>query len=671
MHATLANISPLQRTGWLTLTVPAAADLGPEIDFVAAGGTRWRGVRGRTAGLRTVYRVHATLPGHTRVTGQLVPAARQPVDFTPHRWVVDDIDALIPKFGVRVVEPDGRTVDVWADPATLNQVDQSPAHRRFRYVSRIPSLGVYFVFFVDMLHDDPVMPFVGKMVWSHRADPSPMRRFEFVAVQSGEWMAFDYAKSLGVNEPLPRPGGGWLRVLNREPITLQDGAAIAFSGSMLTYRQKAEITTDDERAVGNIMAAAQGPLVGVCNEWADRWLANRNVPRLVGSFETDWQLFKSLTESYRGWFGPRLIGSDMVPSSTGDQEDFGATKGTHAVAYGDPRWIYAARWSVYAEFLRGLQHYEDDGKIMRATDHPQWITWSGVTHWHTGVSPDRLGKTITPPVPFGTGYVPHDDQHRSHNNLAALIALGDDPLLDELLVHMGETDVAAYRVEFPSFGVDAARAQGRVAQALSQLISVANDSDRLTLLAALTARLAPINSNALLQVAGPMKVLAYGEPDLRKEVYNLDGTRGPWVCFWEHGLAMVGLYIAWKQHGTDSLAATLTTVAKTLATFGCFQANDGKWHTVGDMLWRNGEAPPNIAPLSPQLTSLPIVTDVLTWTFAGLLAAREWLQDRDDQLCAKLDDYIEHVTHGSEAQSRREAEWWAVVKRVPPGAVSS
>lgn len=674
---TLANVSPLPRRHWGVLTLPTdlAGALGNEATFVADDGRRWRAVRGSTKGCRTVYRVRTQIDGNELVTGQIVPEAHPDAGaLVPHRWVSDNVQALLPKLGVRVQDGLGHR-DYWTEESlALELIEQTAAHHRWRLLQRIPELGVYFEWWADVLHDDPVLHVFGKMVWSHRADPRPNRTFQFVAVRSGELIVFDYMTRHGGGEPMAMPGGGWMRVLNREPLNLQDGAGLPFSGAMLSFVSGSLGTPADpsqgDADLANLLAAARGPVLGVSHEWNGHFMANRWTPRFRASRPRDnlgWQVFLQRMLSVASWTAPREFGSSMLPAGTGDQEDFGATKGTEAVTQFDPRFIYRLRYSVQAEILRGVEHYEDSGKPLRAQDHPSWVTWSGLTHWHTGVSPDRLGKS-TPPVPAGTGFVPHDDQHRSHNNLAAYIALSDDPFADDLVRHLATIDEAAYRVKFPASGVDAARAQGRTAQALAQLASIVDQDTAARLLAVTNARLAPINANPTLHVAGSMKVLAYGTPDSRKAVFNPDGTRGRWVSLWEHGLALVGLYVNWKQTQHPALLQTIRTVAATVARFGCFlhepSGQPAQWWTVSDVLWTDGEAPAaGVVAGSNAIVAAPDAGGVRSWTFAGLLVAREVLGPAHE-LATKLAAYTDAVTGRIESDNPRTAEWWAAVATV-------
>jgi hypothetical protein len=156
---------------------------------------------------------------------------------------------------------------------------------------------------------------------------------------------------------------------------------------------------------------------------------------------------------------------------------------------------------------------------------------------------------------------------------------------------------------------------------------------------------------------GPMYALYVGSPDGRKQVYR-DGQLASWVSLWEHGLAAVGLYAAHQRDaGNADLYQLLRRVCMTLRDFGWFREN-GQWYTVHDSAWNNGLAP-SLSTTSREVTYLPHAGDVGSWTFTGILVAREVLGTSPE-----LNAYINSVTGGKEADNRRQAEWWAAVRGV-------
>lgn len=679
MRTELTNVSPLPREHWAPVTFPRplAAEFGPECTFVADSGASFRAVRGRTVGMKTVYRIRAYLGGSETVQGLLVNRRFPKIeDYRFHEWVSDDIGALIPSCGARVAG-----VDRWDINHTAPVlIDSSPAHTRWALRRWIPEVGVVFDWWADILHDDPVMPIWGKIVWSARLDPAPEKVFEFLAIRSGELLALDFAKRNGVVTPHRDPHNMWLHLLNSAPLVFSDGAGLPISGSMLAWTvvpADAPIPDPEDRShpmvhsFSNLKAALQGPIVGTCLEWDSHWLAAGHVPRFRAGYnpqnDAHWQQFLADQQVPAGWFADRPVGLGKTPSQTGGQEDFGATKGTDVVSHGDPRWIRIAQYAVQSELFRGFNHYEANGAPLNLAQHPNWVTWSGATHYHLGVSPDRLGKN--PAGPPATGWHGYDDEHRSQNNLAAYMMLTDDPLMEDQLRHLVTTDRASYRMRFPNNGSGAARAQGRTAGAWAQFLALTDGPEKQHWINIIASRMnASLALNPAINVAGPMKVLAWGGPDPRKQVYKPDGTLGPWTSWWEHGLAIVGIYKAVKQApGNLQAKEILLRICRTLAQFAFFQHN-GTWYTVADCLWSDGAAPPGaLAPTNKAMVVTAGAGDVNTWTFAGLLVAREvlWTDPQTTpETIGRLTSYITAITGGQEANNAAIAEWWAIVDTI-------
>jgi hypothetical protein len=698
LTTTLTNLSPLPRQHWATVTYPTnlVAAFGVECVFIRPGGQEYRAVRGSTKGGKTVYRIRAFMEGSERLTGQLAnrPHVTDVTPWTPHPWTADDLPALVPNLGI--LEANG--VQHWDQylegPLPL---EQGPAHQRWILRKHIPALGVVFEWVADLLHNDPVMPVYGKIVWSARNDPRPNRTFQHLVLRAGELVVLDFARRHGALQATQDPiTNDWPMLLNTQPLTLNDGAGLPLSGVMLSFQRGVRTsaarlavpspTTEEgeimqpapdlvlERGLRDLNSAMHGPIVGVCHHWEGNWLGNKNVPRLaLGATltaERDWQQFVEAQQNVGGWFAPRPVGSAREPGQTGDQEDFGATKGTHIVGVSqDPRHIRVLQYSVQGELFRGVHHYEQDRTPLNLANHPNWVTWDSVTHFHTGVSQDRLGKDPLMSAPPGTGWRGYDDEHRSQNNLAAYLMLTDDPLMEDHLRFQEITDRACYRMRFPQFGNGAARAQGRTFGAWANFPLVTAPADAQKWKHIIDSRLATTRDNWMLRVSGPMRVLAFGNPDPRKQIYNADGTLGRWASMWEHGLAVIDLYKLHKQ-GYRVATDLLQILMPMLAEFACFQATSGVWYTVDDILYQdNGIAPPSpLVPGARFMVANPGSPGVGSWTLAGLIACREFFRDNTAHpgLRDKLDRYIAALTGSVEALDRRTAEWFATARTMTP-----
>lgn len=670
MKITIQNLALRQRDGWFQVTCPTSkvAAFAKECILIA-GGKKWRAVRGKTSGSKTVFRVLAKgINTQETLTGELlnVPHEDAGQPFAMHPWVSDDLIAIMPQIGAAVRGSSG-TEELWGSLVSgPSLIDHSAAHQRWWLRQHIKDWGIVFDWWADILSDDPVIQCWGKVIWSDRNDSNYNRTFQNFAIRSGEMFLLDFAKRHGAIAPGRDAQGRWVSILNNVDLSLQDGAGLPISGVMLSFISNTEadpaLKSDDVKYINMLAAAKEGPIVAVSHDWDGEWCANKNIPRFGPGYKStkdlEWEEFVQAQDTFAGWFAPRPVGIGLTPGQTGDQEDFGACKGTYAVTEHDPKHIRVMQYSVYSELFRGINLFEQDATPLSTNDHPGWVTWSGVTHYSIGVSPDRLGKAPLMPPP-GTRWLGYDDQHRSQNNLAAYASLSDDPLADSQIAHQYTVDSASYRVRFPAYGQGAARAQGRVAAAWANFMTVTSPAEQEKWGNLLRAKMSVVHDLPPLNVSGPMKVLAWGNPDPRKPIYQ-NGQLAPWASMWEHGLAAVGIYCANKAMPTHmNTAIVLRRVCSTLAEFAFFEHN-GQWYTVDDILYSNGEAPPGgLTVGSQELTYNLGVVGVANWTLAGLLVAREVLGST-----GKLDAYINAMTGGVDATSRRTAEWWAAIRSI-------
>lgn len=681
----LENTSAEPLSGWAVCTVPAAlaASLPIECVVLAPGGRKFRAVRGSTTGQKTVFRVFAELAGLELCAGGLWPRPADmapPPPFTPHAWTVDAPEKLAPRLRIQVANGLTTSIVNASGAPVVELVAESPAHRRFRMRAHYHGAGCWFWWWADMLHNDPVLHVVGALVWSDRGVAVPARTLAAVEFRSGEAVVWDAAGARGITSPVGDPDNGYASLLLSKPVTFQDGAGFGFSGRMLSFRDPSRMaeawTPADEAALAMVRAAAGGRIYAVCEDWNGRWLAGKATPEPLTEHDREMARL-DVHYALRGMSLGNTIatrrheGCGPEPSATGEQEDFGATKGSAAVSSGLPSAFILYQLAGYAELLRGRNHFDPAGNRLRAAQLLDWVTWSGETHYSPNISPNRLGKLSTA-VRVGTGHIPHDDQHMSLNNLGAALALSDDPLLDFIAEGIAECERASYAVRFNCNDrsyrppdADAARAQGRTVQALAQLASVVPPAIRETLDFCRTARLSATTRTPTLNVLGPIRPLAAGAPDNRKNVWNPDGTRASWVSCWEHGLAMIGF-----------AAGAPTPLAEKVATFlaeWAIHEGPAGWVVLDDFAWHNGEPPPQgflgggekpaavVRPLVARLDE-PEVGGVAAWTIAGLVAARPFLRGA---LAEKVGRFLAALSAvsaaaGDAAPSRMRNEWWAV-----------
>jgi len=656
MIATIENLSPLPRTHWCTLTVPAADATGfaGECTFVTPQG-RWRAVRGRAMGAWVAFHVRADLQGNDKVEGQLVaephPDAKP---FAMHPWVGDDVLKLVPALGLQA----GGHVS-WSQMVDWRLVENNSAVQRW-WIKAVVD-GFILEWWADVWSDDPVMDVYGKVVWSDRRDSRWNTTVEGALLRSGEMLSLDFATRHGMISGAKDYRGDYITILGIN-LSFVDGSGLPISGAMLCFKDAPDLLTDAQVAEGirNIEAAAmsRGPVLGIAEHDNGHWLAHRNVANVFPSAldaaeRAAWNAFHNSLQVTAGWYAQRPIGCSQTPAQTGSQEDFGSTKGTLAIAQMSPRQIYRMRYAVQAELFRGVHHYEDNLPLNPAR-HPNWVTWSGVTHYALSVSPDRLGKEA--PRSPATGWTGYDDQHRSQNNLAAYLMLQDDPLMHNHLEHQLTVDQRCYRRVFPNNGADSARGQGRPIHAWANFLAVTENQAWAVLMQAQATQ----SEHEMMRLGNgsKMRVLSWISPDGRVPVM-VDGVLAPSVSLWEHSLALVGFSAAQKRMLNPAIERIMDYISTLLLDYALLKDFSGET-LVTSIAWDDGHDVVGGFVRGNSALLLDNGSGVGLWIRAALRVACERMRGKHPRVL-EVSSYLQRTIHEPDS-NLGYAEWWAAVE---------
>ena len=707
----LFNLANRRRIEWCPIAVPYkdARNLKQECTFLTDRGLKLRAVKCEDVGTHsTIFRVHAPFDPMQAISGTLTQIGDEKKQtFAYHPWSFDDPKALVPKIAIRV-----NNQDHWCRDFDVLEIEDGhlaeggtvahPCYQRWHFVGRCGNSGFIVEGWVTFYHQSPIADVRVAIVWSDRNDPNMSKWIQGILFETGEITKFDFGLRNGMLESPVHNGSGWVNAVlgsggpDGQSLGFIDGSGIPLSGRMLCGPQvgaavNSGFDTDDANADANqrrvwddvetLFAAGEAPVYGVAERsvWHGKWLAHGNVANirrdresLAAEFGSLFDGFRGALGSWAGFYADRFIGISKDPGRTGDQEDFGATKGWAAVNLGDARWIHYAMYSVVADYFRGFMHYEG-GKRLDPMAHPNWVTWSGYTHWHHGQSSDRLGKADA--VRDTTTYWGYDDQHRSQNNLAATYALTGDPLLRFVIEHISATDIANVRYR-NDFGVGASRAVGRTSLCwshfyrLTEVGSVAHTRYR-TLLEDMATR---AKRFWLGDFPGPVDVFAAFTDPRMGITWNNEPIRA-WVV-WEQGLFLQGTYAAWKVTGIEDYLDLTKRVAKSVVKYGCFKsADDNLWWMCNHVHWSSpNQAPLNLPegePVPPQWYSKQSTLvnydrgGVATWTFPAFPIYLETADPNDDAL-SRAREVIQDWHNGQNSSSTRTAEWLACCGDILP-----
>lgn len=166
------------------------------------------------------------------------------------------------------------------------------------------------------------------------------------------------------------------------------------------------------------VAATHGAQVLGAAPWPAGW--PRMPERVVGGFAAGkWtrERFAAAVAALQTWEPVPGIGPNKRSGDTGAQGDQifvgGESKtlaglGAHLVRY----------FTACMQGRRPCNHVEADGRPLDIDAHPDLRLWDGQVHWHTGVSPDRLGKLGPIGEGLTHGWSGPDVEHAYLDNLA-------------------------------------------------------------------------------------------------------------------------------------------------------------------------------------------------------------------------------------------------------------
>lgn len=681
----IQNLSPIPRAGWADLAIPFA-----EGERLAPGGPlgvlgRW--VKGRALGTHSRM-VHVygpptdvvTIPNTAAFTPGPVPA------FAASDWVTDDMGGLMPLPRVFLASaPD--VGHVIADPK-LTRIDDNAARQLWHVHGRVGASGFVYDAYLGVYSGQDVVELSGALTWS---DPSTLdldRAISRIELTCGEILWLDYAKAMGFyNHILGLPGTA---LLGTRAFTVGNGQMIPFFGAVLCTPEipipaLVQAAGADPALLARLMplVARLGGRIEAMGEFDGSWLCFGQTPDTGPSDDADLaQLLERAAAIFDGngfVFDARPLGQTPQSSRTGDQEDFGACKGI-TTTLKDPRIMPLLRYSV-SEPMRPCHYREaqgsalllnpppEDGAPIRVEDHPDWVSWDGVTHYHPNVSPDRLGKPQWWPSFETNGYSGKDGQHDSMNRLAEEYALTGDPVFE--LCIRDEIELCLGRAKN---SINSPRGQGRGIQSLAQAWLLTDDPRALTRINELAqwALEQKMPAGDWRDPANPMQVVGtvMGQNAL------VDPVEGPVECVavWEHTLAMLGYFAAYRalQSRGKTLSEGLATVpwilTKTVAFQGFYSPGGSGFTPLTHLRWLDGRAVPAEKYGEPGFTKEGGIN--LGWFMGGVTAAHHLMADGDagpfhdvaeaESLRARLAAIVAADTHPNTARDR---EWRATKAR--------
>lgn len=209
-------------------------------------------------------------------------------------------------------------------------------------------------------------------------------------------------------------------------------------------------------AAGPDLAHFAAASSGVCAVGVERLLST-GAPLFPQGFDARaWGAARwpAATSRLLTWDVP-ACGPAPISGSAGEQEDSLLHAGGEALlpnGVGAEHVRYLSAIKLHAE--RPCNHLEANGDWLRPEAHPSLVFWDGRPHWHTGVSPDRLGKPRQLTETEANGRLGPDVQHFYQHGLASAARLTGSPLCQQLLRNLA-TVYLLQRTDHPSWATSA------------------------------------------------------------------------------------------------------------------------------------------------------------------------------------------------------------------------
>ncbi len=417
----LQNLAPFARAEVAAVVVPFASGTVPTLPELHVAGTPtvWQafGARWPDGSLRQAICLFRTELGSLREARvQLEPGAGEALPEDP---------IPMPRGSLEIVVRQG-TATVRVVPPRVEDLEHNALRRVELRRARIGTTGLVAEVVVTACRDQPHAYCDVAVFYSDPDSKALECHVDELAIESHELaFAVRHAGRLGVVPQATKDGN---RVVLLRNAVLGDGQGLRRTGALLPRLQG-----DGKIGDQTLQAAGLAPLLG-STDWRDSGafgafgLVPEVPPWLAGA-----ALREHLAARHRAFVAGERPGGDAFAAGplglakqagqTGDQFDFGTVKLSLVAATGMPSLLFEAEASVLQEACRPVHFFEADAKPVQPAAHPDWIVWSGRTHWHGGVSPDRLGKPLPEPPFESHGWTGKDREHWSNNHLGAFALL--------------------------------------------------------------------------------------------------------------------------------------------------------------------------------------------------------------------------------------------------------
>lgn len=650
---TIQNLSPHPRLEWFSVAVPFAEGevVGVPDLHVEGHGTVWQvfGARwpdGSTRQALCMFR-HELAPNRD-ATLTLVEGAGPPLEVQPAPELPFEIE-----------------VSVWQDgearrakPRLVGLLEQNAARKVALLRCRIPNTGLVFELILEIYTgQEHVAADVG-LFFSDPTTKAMKCHVERVTVEcKGAALMLRHVAPLAIETALNDDGSTLTLLVDQ---TLGDGQGIRRAGVVVPA-----LIGDGSLRDRTILAAATAPPLGATDWRASGafgpfghvpdpppWLRGAAARAAIGGRHA-----RFLRDSARRGdpFKNFPHGLAKRAGQTGDQADFGVVKLEAVAGTGVPSFLLETELSVLQEACRPVHYFEADGAPVQARDHPDWVVWSGRTHWHCEVSVDRLGKPCPAPKLEAHDWTGKDRQHWSSLYLTGFYLLTGKHWALREIENEVQIYLAAQTIDprFTTSGPGAPRGAGRVMLTACWLYQCTGDE---ALLQRMHDRMNKIYARKWVGATQPdaeVRPFSVHRPDKRM----LEGKSEYWTP-WQDALAVVGfaafhrltrnrqageiaeaLALNNLRHGwrvTDGKAPIIATAIRWSSDGAALTDEERRSADKRTVLWSNGTA-------------------FSVWAIGSVVLARHAAQrSGDEKMAARAEKILRHLR----STRRRPSNGW-------------
>lgn len=499
------------------------------------------------------------------------------------RRIDDEAPIAMPAMQLEFVARQGdRTTR--GEPVRVRDLESNALRRVELRRARLGKTGLVIEAIVTAWRDQPHAACDVAVFFSDPEQPAMQCHVDELAIECrGMALVLRHAGWLGIAQTTTPYGTR--AVLLRDNV-LGDGQGLRRTGAVVP-----PLAGDGKLGDQTLRAAAVAPLLGA-TPWRDsrafgpfgvvpdppQWLAG---PRLRQHFAARHRAFVQLDQPGGDPFGVMAFGLEKMAGQTGDQEDFGVCKLSLTAWSGLPSMLLEVEASVLQEACRPVHFFEADATPVEPANHPAWVVWSGRTHWHAGVSKDRLGKPADEGRYETHGWTGKDRQHWSSNYLSAFALLSGAwwprvELENEVRLYLaGQTIDPALTTS----NAGAPRGAGRVALAAAWNLCVTADP---RLRVRMNERMDVVEYPQWFGRTAPpdrVRPMSINDPDPRQ----LDGKHVYWNP-WQDAIAAVGFAAHHRMTGNprarelaEGLAVNVVRQGWLIDARGCEVAMSLRW----------------------------------------------------------------------------------------------